>query len=374
MIKQRILISFLLVIFCFTLRGKAGTITLKTGHMDDVIGISSFIMNGKGEIFLYSFRLLRIFKFKTDGSFEKSFCRKGEGPGEINRVFRMYHNPVNDCLYLPEYYSMAKGKISIYDSNGNFKGLLKPEISLTHMDRISKIIFLNDGSYIIVTGERVGWKPAGKFFLTQDEFWVRYFSKDDKLVSDIFKTKMIRELSNAVRYGGPSVLFKPSIIVKKMPGEDYFAVSKTDENYIYIYNKNGGKTKNIKLDIGLEKLTDEEFNEAKKNLLSQYKGKTDSRMFYLAENMIKLEYKPIYWNQFLTPEYIILEKTDTRDNDGYVKTSKLIFFDWQGKKKGEKIVEGYLMDMYEDKGLIKYYDDQANEHFRIDADILDIKT
>jgi hypothetical protein len=94
--KENILSVFLLLLFCFPLLGTDRVITLKTGDLDDVLEISSFLMNSKGEIFLFSHRMLKVFKFKPDGTFEKSFCQKGEGPGEIRRVFFMFHNPVND--------------------------------------------------------------------------------------------------------------------------------------------------------------------------------------------------------------------------------------------------------------------------------------
>lgn len=366
-----VFVFVLILLFSYS-PGMSEIIKLKTGGLDDVIGINSFIMNGKGEIFLFSSRLSRIFKFKPDGTFEKKFCQKGAGPGDITRVIRMFHNPLNDFLYLPEFVSMAKGKVTIYDSEGNYKGLLKPDISLKHMDRIKKIIFLKNNSYFIVTEERVGWKPIGKLFITQNEIWVRSFNKDGKLISGIFKVKIIDELSNAVRYGGPQILFKPSLLVKLTPRE-HIAISRTDENTISIYNINGTKINTINLEISKEKLSDEEFNKAKKGLLKYFEKEKGSRMHYLAKNMIKLEYKKIYWGQFLTPNYIILEKTASRDDYGYIKTSKLIFFDWKGAKKGEKIVDGYVMNIHKGYGLIKYYDNDSNEHFKIEPDILDLK-
>ena len=90
-------------------------------------------------------------------------------------------------------------------------------------------------------------------------------------------------------------------------------------------------------------------------------------------NMIKLKYKPVYYNQFLTPGYIILEKIASRYDDGYVKTSRLIFFDWNGNKKAEKTVEGYVLNIKDGKYFIKSYDDKANEYFRIEPVNLDIK-
>lgn len=369
MIKQKVLYIFLLFLVCFPLLGINDVVTLKTGNMDEVIGIYSFLMNTKGEIFLFSSKMSKIFKFKPDGTFEKSFCQKGEGPGEIQRVFFMTHNPNNNYLYLPEYYSMGKGRVTIYDSDGNYKGLLKPSISREDMDRISKIIFLTDGSYFIVTQKRVGWKPIGKLFKTQDEVWVRHFDQHGKMISEVFKTTVDDELSNALRYGGPRILFNPSLLVRLTP-ENHIAVTKTDENEIAVYDTKGNKVKTITLDIPREKLTDEEFNNARKLQIEGMK-KYDSRMVNLAKKMIKLEFKPFYRTIFVTPGYIILSKIVKEDETGYPQKNKLIFSDWQGNKKGEKVVDGLVMNVTKNGIFVISYDDEANEHFRIEPAVFD---
>lgn len=369
--KKNILSVFLLLLFCFPLLGTDQVITLKTGNLDDVLEISSFLMNSKGEIFLFSDRMSRVFKFKPDGTFEKSFCQKGEGPGEINRVFYMFYNPVNNCLYLPEFYSMAKGKITIYDSDGNYKGLLKPDISLNHMDRVWEIAFRKDGTYYIVTRERVGWEPVGKLFKTQREIRVRYFNREGQLISDIFKTTEDGELSHAVQWGGPSILFAPSIIVKLTPDEQ-IAVARDDNNKIPIYNTRGEKVKTITLDIPRKKLTDEEFNRAKEDLINLMK-KRDSRMVKLAREMIRMEYKPFYQTFFLTPGYIVLSKGLERDKSDNTLKTRLIVFNWKGEKQGEKVIEGWAMNVTKDRIFVKYYDDEENEYFRIEPAVFDFE-
>lgn len=366
--KRKKLILLLFVSFYLCVNGVSKTLVLKTKKMNDLIAVYSFIMNEKEEIFLFSSKLAKIFKFKPDGTFDKSFCRRGEGPGEINRVFRMFHNPKKGLLYLPEFYSMAKGKITIYDSQGNHKGLLKPEISITHLDRVSKIIFLKDDSYIIVTQERVDWKPVGKFYVTQDEVLVRCFNPEGKLVSQIFKTYLDDELSNAVRYGGPRIPFVPSLLVN-VTQNGQIAIGKTDENFISIYDIRGKKVKTIILDIPREKLSDELFNKKKKLLVERMTRGSNSRMVNLARNMIKLEYKPICNNQFFTAESIILSKISEEDDYGYPQKNKLIFFKWNGKKKGERSIDGLVMNHKGDKALIITYDRDGNESYKIEPGI-----
>jgi hypothetical protein len=66
--------------------GFSTTVTLKTDDLEDCIGIMSFLANTRGEIFLYSMRTYKVFKFNENGDFQTSFGRKGIGPGEITRV------------------------------------------------------------------------------------------------------------------------------------------------------------------------------------------------------------------------------------------------------------------------------------------------
>ena len=371
MTKQHTLLFLLLLLVYIPLAGIDNVLTLKTENMDEVIGIRSFLMNTKGEIFLYSSQMARIFKFKPDGTFEKSFCREGAGPGEIQRVFWMFHNPQNDYLYLPEYYSSGKGRITIYDSDGNYRGLLTPKISINHMNKVSKLMFLKDGSYYLITQERVGWEPVGSLFKTQDEVWVRYFDPVGKMVSDIFKTTVDDELSNAVRYGGPQILFKPSLLVKQTP-DNCVAITKTDENIITVYNAEGKKVRTVTLDIPREKLTDTEFEAAKKQLVKILE-RSDGRMQELGKKMIKLEYKPFYHTCYLVPQYILLSKILKTDDYGYTKETQLIFFDWQGKKKGEKVIQGAVYGIKNGQVFIVSFDDEGNEYFRIESNLLTLE-
>lgn len=344
---------------------KTYPITLNVEEPGDVIAISSFEMNSHNEFFLYSNRLSKVFKFKPDGTFEKHFCRTGDGPGEVRRVLWMFLNPVNDCLYLPEYASPGKGRITIYDRNGTYKGLLKPELPQADMDRISKLLFLKDGSYFLVTSKRVEWKPVGKFFVTQEERRVKYFDSGNKLKGDIFNTVDPGELSHAVGWGGPNVLYKPNTLVKLTPDEQ-IAIVKTDSNTISIYDRRGKKAGTVTLDIERKKLSDQDFNKAKENYLKLLKSRSNERMIMLAKNMIQLEYKPFFSTFFITSGSIVLPKTSKRNADGYPQETRLLLFARSGKRTGEKTIHGSVFNIREGLIFIISYDEEGGEHFRIE--------
>lgn len=340
-------------------------ITLDVEEPGDVIAISSFEMNSRNEFFLYSNKLFKVFKFKPDGSFEKHFCRTGDGPGEVRRVLWMFLNPANDCLYLPEYASPGKGRVTIYDSSGTYKGLLKPELPQAYMDRIFKLLFLKNSSYFLVTSKRVDWKPAGKFFVTQQERQVKYFDSGNKLKADIFKTVDPGELSHAKGWGGPNVFFKPETLVKLTP-EEQVAIVKTDNNTIDIYDRRGKKVNTVTLEIERQKLSDKEFNKVKVGYVEWFKTRSDARMVMLAKNMIQLEYKPFFSDFHFTPTRIVLPKTSKQDADGYTLETRLLLFDRSGKRVGEKIVSGRVLNIRDGLIFIKSYDEEGGEHFRIE--------
>ena len=292
----------LLILFSISL----ASITLSTDNVDEVVSINSFLMNQKGDFFLFSSKQGVILKFSKDGKFEKSFCSKGQGPGEINRVLKMFHNPLNDNLYLPEFYSGTRG-IHIFSSDGQFVGKMKLDMEEKKKNKVSNLLFTTDGSVFVSTTERVNWKPYGKFFITQNEFLVQSFDKNGKHVTDVYKSLLDDEVSNKIRFGGPRILFKPEILLQLTPRGD-IAITKNNDNLVYIYTQKGTMVKKINLDIQKEKLTESEFAVAKKNYINRLSILSDNRMVALAKKMPKQPYKPIFTKFFTSEDFIFVEK------------------------------------------------------------------
>lgn len=339
-----------------------GTITLKTSDLQECLEVFSFIQNTKGEFFLFSRKTLKIFKFDAQGNFVKSFCRAGEGPGEVKRVLTMSHNPANDFLYLPEYAS-GIGRISTFDSEGNFKGYMNIPLTHEQKDNILRFFFLNDGSYYVSLSERINWKPHGDLYLTEDRLTVYCIAQDGKTKTEIFQAIQNNELSNQPRYGGPNILFQSSILVRLTP-EGHICVTKNDQNELKIYDRSGKRVKTITLDIQPVPLDEKEFEKAREELVGYFKE--GDRMQWLAKHMIKLKYKPIYHNLFVRENDYVLSQITQEDEDGYPRASSLAFFDHQGKKISEKKVPGYVLSLDEKNLFIKEYDDEGNERFRLE--------
>jgi hypothetical protein len=251
----------------------------------------------------------------------------------------------------------------MFDSSGTFKNYLDIELSQNLKDSIQKLIFFDDGSFCTVTSKRVDWKKEGSVYVTKEQIVVKHFKKDGKLNALVFKDMEDGEVAHAPRWGGPNLLFKPRIKVKKTP-DGNLVVGKTDENEFRLYNKNGKKTGTIKLAMKKMLLSDSEFEDAKSELVGYYRE--GSRMKWLAKRMIKLKYKPIYDDFYVTKDYFIIinqiREKPTRDQE----KTKLTLYDKQGTHKAILKVDGILMNLSNNRLFIKILDEEENESFRIE--------
>jgi hypothetical protein len=338
------------------------TIRLNTVDLNECIEISTFLTNTKGEIFLFSWKTFKVFKFNKNGEFEKSFCRYGIGPGEVKRALWMYHNPSNDLLYLPEVASSIF-RINVFDSDGNFRNYLDIEISPTLKDKISKMIFLDDGSFYAMVSKRIDVEPYSGIYLTRDKYSLLYFDKNGKLKAKIFELIKNDEMSSGPGWGGPGILFRPYIIARSTP-EGNVCIAKTDENILNFYDKNGTKMGTTSLEIKSELLSDSEFKEAKAELIGL--SKKDLRMQDLAKKMIQLKYKPIYNNLWVIKERYVISKQKKDSPLGFTKETMLTFFDKNGKLLASKTVNGFVMGITDSHMYVKEYDEDTNEFFRIE--------
>lgn len=63
---------------------------------------------------------------------------------------------ISSFLYLPEFASGQK-RVTIFDSEGTYKGTLSLDLPSQQMDRIWELDFCEDGSFYVVLSERIGW-------------------------------------------------------------------------------------------------------------------------------------------------------------------------------------------------------------------------
>lgn len=110
-----------------------------------LVGIETFDADNDGNIFLIQWdsRENYIFKFDSKGNFKTSFCRRGQGPGEIEWGSLVLINPEGDVMAK----DISKQKFLIYDREGNFLREIHMGSSF-HM-----LVPLQNGKYFIFWGE-----------------------------------------------------------------------------------------------------------------------------------------------------------------------------------------------------------------------------
>ncbi|MCP5050373.1 MAG: hypothetical protein GY940_24635 [bacterium] len=253
--------------------------------------------------------------------------------------------------------------MSVFDSDGKFKNYMDIELSKRQKNNILKLIFFDDGTFCAIVTLRVDWEPKGKIFLTKETYSLFYFDQNGKLKATVYNTFKNGEVADKPRWGGPNIVFKPTILVRKTP-EGNLCIGKTDENVFQFYNKKGVKIGTTTLEMDRILLSDSEFEKTKAALVAAYKK--NSRMKWLARRMIKLKYKPIYHNFYLTRDYFIIFHLTKKNELGHTTETTLTLFDKNGTRKCTKKVDGYVMNILNNRLHIITYDDEGDESFRIE--------
>ena len=103
-----------------------------------LIDLETFDIDHEGNIFIIRWRTDEnyIFKFDKDGNFIKSFCRRGQGPGELEWGGTVFIDFNNELVAKDP----SKRKFLVYDRDGNF-------LRETHLDKHYSIRPLEDGKY-----------------------------------------------------------------------------------------------------------------------------------------------------------------------------------------------------------------------------------
>ena len=139
----------------YRLKGESSALNLEEEFVIDtekdemleigLIGIETFDVDDEGNIFLIQWdsRENYIYKFDSKGNFKTSFCRRGQGPGEIEWGSLVLINPEGEVMAK----DISKQKFLVYDREGNFLREIHLG-SFFHM-----LVPLMNGQYFIFWGE-----------------------------------------------------------------------------------------------------------------------------------------------------------------------------------------------------------------------------
>jgi len=103
-------------------------------------GIETFDTDPEGNIYVIQWQAREnfIFKFDKEGNYLVSFCKKGQGPGEIEYGGNVLVNPKGEIIAKDP----SKRKFALYDRKGNF-------LNETQMKKVNSMVPLENGEYFV---------------------------------------------------------------------------------------------------------------------------------------------------------------------------------------------------------------------------------
>ena len=227
----------------YRLKGEPSTLNLEEEFTIDtekeemleigLIGIETFDVDGEGNIFLIQWdsRENYIFKFDSKGNFKTSFCRRGQGPGEIEWGSLVLINPEGEVMAK----DISKQKFLIYDREGNFLREIHLG-SFFHM-----LVPLLNGQYFIFWGEDT------------PEFRKQFVGLCNSKFEDVKKL-------DAFQY--PNVMFVKSPVnrdrLEYTVSKDRICIGNTERGYeIHVYDLEGRLLRKIRKEYDAVEVTED---------------------------------------------------------------------------------------------------------------------
>jgi hypothetical protein len=132
--------------------------------------ITNFTVDLDGSIYILCNKSKEntIFKFSSLGKFNKSFCKKGQGPGEIQLAFNIY-TTINGDIFIRD---TSSGRILVFDADGALKSERKSPTN------IGTLIPLANGAYV---GKEANVFASANLFKTSLNFYINGFSNKIQL-------------------------------------------------------------------------------------------------------------------------------------------------------------------------------------------------
>ena len=92
------------------------------------------------DVFVHDAKENKVFRFDKTGKFMNLIGKRGQGPGEYNRIFGIYADDSSKECFLLEPFS---NRINVYDYNGTFKRSIHVKCAPTRMMKLGDNYVLN---------------------------------------------------------------------------------------------------------------------------------------------------------------------------------------------------------------------------------------
>jgi len=187
-----------------------------------LIDLETFDIDHEGNIFVIRWRTDEnyIFKFDKDGNFIKSFCRRGQGPGELEWGETVFIN-FNDELVAKD---PGKTKFLVFDRDGNF-------LRETHLEKHYSISPLAKGKYGIM------WQDQSP------EIFKNHYAVCD---SDFSNIQEFFSYEWEYQIQSTKVLLNRASVIYGM-SKNYLYIGNAEKGYeIYVYDLTGTMVRKIR--------------------------------------------------------------------------------------------------------------------------------
>ncbi|MDH5385377.1 MAG: 6-bladed beta-propeller [Candidatus Aminicenantes bacterium] len=230
-------------------------------EMDEIASLGltdmgAFDVDSKGNIYLVNLKSSEniIFKFDRDGNFVRSFCRKGQGPGELQMTAYLRINS-QDEIMITELYN----KLLVFNADGDF-------INETRFSALVTIglavIPINNSNYLILWGVN---DPSAEFLFQRP---LSLFSSEFEEIKRLDSLKVPNYLRG--KRVSATYLFAFSL------SKEHIFVGNDNRGYeIWVYDLEGNLARKIRKEYKKVPLTKEYIEEYMKVLDSQRKEMTD---------------------------------------------------------------------------------------------------
>lgn len=282
----------------------SGAETLK-----DVVLGGIFVVDNNGNIYVNSGEH-SISKYSPTGEPLLTIGEKGEGPSNIKRLGSFAVNPVDNNIYVTEYFGGNKW-ISKFSTDGKYQGEWNVKVDWKKCKAISSIKFDSKGNVYFETKHTVT-RPCKDFTVGAIEtVLVKYSPQGEKLKeiytfrSDVYVDKPGKG-NLTIPFGN---LLDYTIL------DDYIIIRENGDDFIQVFDLDGNLQKKISLPFKKKKVTQKDIDAWEKELKSSRFGQRG-----ISEGWLD----PGYWrNRLPFPEYKPLSAYPLfRDSQGYVYSIK----------------------------------------------------
>ncbi|HLP46477.1 MAG TPA: hypothetical protein VK469_11040 [Candidatus Kapabacteria bacterium] len=279
-------IVFLLLIVSFQLIASAAEI------LKDIQVGGIFFVDNEGYIYTNSDEH-SITRYSPTGELLSTMGKKGEGPSDIKRLGGFSINPLDNNIYVTEFYGGNKW-ISKFSTGGKYLGEWNCELDWKKCEGISYIKFDGKGNIYLKTNHSLSGH-CKDFVIGNVEDTITKFSPHGKKLREIYHIKTALYVEKGGK-GNLTIPFSNSLYYTVY--NDNIIIRESQDDFVQVFDLEGTLQKKISLPFRKEKVTQEDIDTWEKRIRASAWGKRGMSEGWLDLNYWKTrlpfpDYKPV---------------------------------------------------------------------------------